>query len=92
MNILRGSMALEWLTAWTTPVWDHPTKGMVYCERDRSECTQQATNDEMAIDPHDGASIPVQNRVRECWRACGYVEREGLSGANVSPLEKLNGS
>jgi len=30
MNILRGSMALEWLTAWTTPVWDHPTKGMAH--------------------------------------------------------------
>lgn len=75
MNILRGCMALGLLTAYTTPVWDHPTKGMAHFERDRSECTQQATNEEMAIDPHGGASIPVQDRVRECLPARGYVER-----------------
>ena len=74
MNMLPGCIALGLLTACTTPVWDHPT-GMAYFERDRSESTQQATNEEMAIDPHGGASIPVQNRVQECLRARGYVER-----------------
>lgn len=74
MNILRGSMALGLLTACTTPVWDHLTKAW-RTSRYRSGCTQQVTNEKMAIDPHGGASIPVQNRAREYVQARGYVER-----------------
>lgn len=75
MNMLPGRIALGLLTACPTPVWDHSTKGLANFERDRSECMQQAAQEEMAIDPHGGASIPVQDRVRECWRARAYVER-----------------
>ncbi|MCI0428097.1 MAG: hypothetical protein L0Z46_08790 [Nitrospiraceae bacterium] len=48
---------------------------MAYFERDRSECTQQAAQEEMAIDPHGSASIPIRDRVREGLRARGDVER-----------------
>lgn len=75
MNMLPDCMALGLLTACTTPVWEHPTKGMAHFERGRSECTQQAAQKEMAIDPHGGASIHVQDRVRGCLHARGYVER-----------------
>lgn len=77
MNIWQGCLALGLLTTCTAPVWDHPAKGMADFERDRSECTQQATNEEMAIDPHGGASIPIQERVREC------LHKGGTSSVNA---------
>ncbi|MCP9455479.1 MAG: hypothetical protein NNA18_05145 [Nitrospira sp.] len=76
MNIWRGCLSFGLLTACTTPVWEHPTKGVAHFERERSECTRQATNEEMAIDPHGGASIPIRDRVEECLRGRGYVERQ----------------
>ena len=71
MNIWRGCLALGLVTACTTPVWDHPTKGMAHFERDRSECERQAVQEEMSIDPHGGTSSPIRDRVQECLRDVG---------------------
>jgi ferredoxin len=85
MKALFICLTLGLLAGCATTVWEHPTRGMAYFERDRSECEQQAANEEMAATHMAAPRCPSRS---ECETVCMHVSTWSGNANGVGPSSR----